>query len=167
MSKVHDIELSIFKEVPDSMALNILYSLNQDNTPEVGDLESLNNLCELIHMSALNFYVLENNTIIGFVICFRENSEYKSPNYNYFQNKEDKFLYIDRVVIKDSYRRLGAGSYLYDHLYELAKKEGIPLCCEVNIMPRNSISLNFHSKKGFKEDGECHFEDHSVRYLKK
>ena len=167
MSKGQDIELSIFTEVPDSMALNILYSLNQDNTPEVGDLESLNNLCELIHMSALNFYVLENNTIIGFVICFRENSEYKSPNYNYFQNKEDKFLYIDRVVIKESHRRRGAGSYLYEHLYDLVEKEGIPLCCEVNIMPKNQISLNFHYKKGFKDDGEREFKDHSVRYLKK
>ena len=166
MSKV-DIELSIFREVPDSMALNILYSLNQDNTPEVGDLESLNNLCELIHMSALNFYVLENNTIIGFVICFRENSEYKSLNYKYFKNKEDKFLYIDRVVIKDGYRRLGVGSYLYDHLHELAQKEDIPLCCEVNIIPKNEISLNFHFKKGFKHDGEFHFDDHSVKYLKK
>ena len=167
MSKVHDIELSIFTEVPDSMALNILYSLNQDNTPEVGDLKSLNSLCELIHMSALNFYVLENNTIIGFVICFRENSEYKSLNYKYFKNKEDKFLYIDRVVIKDGYRRLGVGSYLYDHLHELAQKEDIPLCCEVNIIPKNDISLNFHSKKGFKYDGEFHFDDHSVKYLKK
>ena len=100
------------------MALNILYSLNQDNTPEVGELESLKNLCELINMSALNFYVLENNIIIGFVICFRENSEYKSPNYNYFKNKEENFLYIDRVVIKDSYRRRGVGTYLYAHLYQ-------------------------------------------------
>ena len=83
------------------------------------------------------------------------------------KNKEDKFLYIDRLVINESYRRRGAGSYLYDHLDELAKKEGIPLCCEVNILPRNEISLSFHYKKGFKDDGECHFEDHSVRYLKK
>ena len=87
MSKVHDLELSIFTEVPDNMALNILYTLNQDNIPEVGELESLNHLCELIHMSALNFYVLQNNIIIGFVICFRENSEYKSLNYKYFKNK--------------------------------------------------------------------------------
>jgi predicted GNAT superfamily acetyltransferase len=118
-------------------------------------------------MSAINFYVLEGNKIIGFVICFRENSEYKSPNYKYFKNKEDKFLYIDRLVINESHRRRGAGSCLYDHLNKLAKKEGIPLCCEVNIMPRNEISLSFHYKKGFKDDGECHFEDHSVRYLKK
>tara|TARA_Y100000389_G_scaffold59289_1_gene55353 strand:+ start:648 stop:1151 length:504 start_codon:yes stop_codon:yes gene_type:complete len=165
MSIVDNIELSIFTEVPDRTALNVLYSLNQDNTPEVAELESINHLCELIDMSASNFYVLENNIIIGFVICFRENSEYKSANYNYFKNKEDKFLYIDRVVIKKSHRRKGAGSYLYDHLYKLAKKEGLPLCCEVNIIPKNQVSLNFHSKKGFKDDGECHFKSHSVKYL--
>ena len=83
------------------------------------------------------------------------------------KNKEVKFLYIDRVVIKESHRRRGAGSYLYEHLYDLGKKEGIPLCCEVNIIPKNQISLNFHYKKGFKDDGEREFKDHSVRYLKK
>ena len=165
MNLIHDTELSLFIEVPEDKELNILYSLNQQNTPEVGELESINDLSKLIDMSALNFYVLQGDEIIGFVICFREGSEYKSPNYTYFKNKEDKFLYIDRVVIKDAYRRRGAGSYLYDHLYELAKKEGIPLCCEVNIMPKNQISLNFHSKKGFKYDGECHFKSHSVKYL--
>jgi predicted GNAT superfamily acetyltransferase len=71
------------------------------------------------------------------------------------------------VVIINGYRRLGVGSYLYDHLYELAQKEDIPLCCEVNIIPKNDISLNFHSKKGFKYDGEFHYDDHSVKYLKK
>ena len=71
------------------------------------------------------------------------------------------------MVIKESHRRRGAGSYLYDRLHDLAKKEGIPLCCEVNILPKNEISLSFHYKKGFEDDGECHFEDHSVRYLKK
>ena len=167
MFTTNDIELSIFTEVPDNIALNILYSLNQDNTPEVGELDSINSLSKLINMSAVNFYVLEGDKIIGFVICFREGSEYKSPNYNYFKNKEDKFLYIDRVVIKESHRRRGAGSYLYKHLYELSKKEGVPLCCEVNIKPMNEISLNFHYKAGFKNDGEGHFKKNSVKYLKK
>jgi predicted GNAT superfamily acetyltransferase len=167
MNLVNETRLSIFTEVPENKELNILYLLNQQNTPEVGELVSINSLSELINMSTVNFYVLEDNEIIGFVICFREGSEYKSPNYRYFKNKEVKFLYIDRVVIKESHRRRGAGSYLYDRLHDLAKKEGIPLCCEVNIMPRNEISLSFHYKRGFKDDGECHFEHHSVRYLKK
>jgi predicted GNAT superfamily acetyltransferase len=167
MNLVNETRLSIFTEVPENKELNILYLLNQQNTPEVGELVSINSLSELINMSTVNFYVLEDNEIIGFVICFREGSKYKSPNYRYFKNKEVKFLYIDRVVIKESHRRRGAGSYLYDRLHDLAKKEGIPLCCEVNILPRNEISLSFHYKKGFEDDGECHFEDHSVRYLKK
>ena len=75
MFTTNDIELSIFKEVPDNIALNILYSLNQDNTPEVGELDSINSLSKLISMSAVNFYVLEGDKIIGFVICFREGSE--------------------------------------------------------------------------------------------
>jgi len=167
MNLVNETRLSIFTEVPENKELNILYLLNQQNTPEVGELVSINSLSELINMSTVNFYVLEDNEIIGFVICFREGSEYKSPNYRYFKNKEVKFLYIDRVVIKESHRRRGAGSYLYEHLYDLVEKEGIPLCCEVNIMPKNQISLNFHYKKGFKDDGEREFKDHSVRYLKK
>ena len=167
MSAIKNIELSIFTEVPDEETLDILYSLNQDNTPEVGELGSINDLSELIRMSTINFYVIKENSVIGFVICFRENSDYKSPNYNYFKSKEKKFLYIDRVVIQKGYRRRGIGSYLYDHLYDLVNRENIPLCCEVNIIPKNEISLNFHYKKGFKDNGEHHFRDHSVKYLKK
>ena len=167
MSATKNIELSIFTEAPDKETLDILYSLNQDNTPEVGELGSVNDLSELIRMSTINFYVIKENSVIGFVICFRENSDYKSPNYNYFKSKEKNFLYIDRVVIQKGYRRRGVGSYLYDNLYDLVNRENIPLCCEVNIIPKNEISLNFHYKKGFKDNGEHHFRDHSVKYLKK
>ena len=80
MITVHDLELSIFTEVPDNISLNILYSLNQDNTPEVGDLDSINSLSKLINMSAVNFYVLEGDKIIGFVICFRDCLLYTSPS---------------------------------------------------------------------------------------
>ena len=82
MSETKNKELSIFTEVPDEETLDILYSLNQDNTPEVGELGSVNDLSELIRMSTINFYVIKENSVIGFVICFRENSDYKSPNYN-------------------------------------------------------------------------------------
>ena len=70
MNLVHEIELSIFTEVPENKELNVLYSLNQQNTPEVGGLESINDLSKLIKMSAINFYVLIGNKIIGFVICY-------------------------------------------------------------------------------------------------
>ena len=63
MNSIQNIELSIFTEVPDEEVLDILYSLNQDNTPEVGELGSVNDLSELIRMSTVNFYVLKETQL--------------------------------------------------------------------------------------------------------
>ena len=167
MDSSSNIDLSLFTDVPEKEALETLYSLNQENTPEVGSLSTIDELSKLIDMSALNFYVLDDEEIIGFVVCFREGSGYKSLNYKFFNDNEGKFLYIDRVVIKEGHRRKGAGTILYSHLKILADQEGIPVCCEVNTIPRNSISLDFHEKNGFIEVGEYHFDDHSVVYLRK
>ena len=162
-----NLELALFSDVPELDALETLYNLNQENTPEVGSLSSVNELRSLIQLSALNFFVLNEEEIIGFIICFREGSKYHSPNYKFFSDCEDKFLYIDRVVIKNSFRRKGAGTFLYNHLSSIAHKEKLPLCCEVNTIPKNTASLNFHEKNGFIETGGHNFEDHSVIYLKK
>ena len=167
MNLSSNIDLSLFTEVSDKNTLEKLYLLNQDNTPEVGSLESIEELSNLIEMSSINFFILENDEIIGFVICFRENAKYQSLNYKFFCEREDKFIYIDRVVINKKYRRKGSGTYLYNHSFNLAKLENIPICCEVNTEPRNEISLNFHSKNKFKKVGDHNFIDHSVVYLKK
>ncbi len=131
-----NLELALFSDVPELDALETLYNLNQENTPEVGSLSSVNELRSLIQLSALNFFVLNEEEIIGFIICFREGSEYHSPNYKFFSDCEDKFLYIDRVVIKKEYRRMGAGTSLYEHLSKVANLEKLPLCCEVNTIQR-------------------------------
>ena len=96
-------EITTFIDAPDQKILEILYFLNQENTPEVGSLPSVEALRSLIRLSAINFYVLSDKNIIGFAICFRENSEYQSLNYKFFSDSEEKFLYIDRVVIKKAF----------------------------------------------------------------
>ena len=75
-------------------------------------------------------------------------------NYKFFNETKKKFLYIDRVVIKSQYRRMGVGTKVYKYLDEVAAKELLPICCEVNSIPLNQISLNFHAKNGFLEVGE-------------
>ena len=130
-------------------------------------MPSLSALKNLIKLSALKFYVLNEEEIIGFMMCFREGSEYHSPNYKFFSDCEDKFLYIDRVAIKKEYRRMGAGTLLYEHLSKVVNLENLPICCEVNTNPINQISLNFHSKNKYIKVGERFFHDHSVAYLKK
>ena len=51
--------------------LQSIYDLNQANTPEVGSLESMQHLKQLIEFSAYNLLVLKEDEIVGFIICMR------------------------------------------------------------------------------------------------
>ena len=56
--------------------LQAIYDLNQANTPEVGSLESMQRLKQLIEFSAYNLLVLKEDEIVGFIICMREGAAY-------------------------------------------------------------------------------------------
>lgn len=160
--KILSIKQSFSKEF-----LEDIYRLNQENTPEVGSLPSAQSLQELIKISSNTFYFSKNDELIGFIICFRENSVYGSENYKFFNKNKKKFIYIDRVVVKDGYRRMGFGTKFYKYLDKVASEQLLPICCEVNSIPRNEISMNFHINNGFKEVGKRDFQDHSVKYFEK
>jgi predicted GNAT superfamily acetyltransferase len=160
--KILGINQSFSKEL-----IKHIYYLNEENTPEVGSLPSVKSLEELIKMSSNALYLSKNDEVIGFIICFRENSVYGSENYKFFNNKNKKFLYIDRVVVKDGYRRMGYGTKVYEHLDKIASEHLLPICCEVNSIPKNDVSINFHINNGYKEVGERDFKNHSVKYFEK
>ena len=160
-------EIIKFNRRSPSHTLENLYKLNQENTPEVGSIRSYKSFTSLLDISSINLLIEYKKQSIGFVICFRENLEYESLNYKFFNEIKQKFLYIDRVVIQSDYRRMGFGTRVYKYIDEVAAKESLPICCEVNSIPLNQISLNFHAKNGFTKVGERDFKDHSVRYLQK
>ena len=160
--KILGIKQSFSKEL-----IEHIYYLNEENTPEVGSLPSVKSLEELIKMSSNALYLSKNREVIGFIICFRENSVYKSENYKFFNNNKNKFIYIDRVVVKDGYRRMGYGTMFYKRLDKVASEQLLPICCEVNSIPKNDVSINFHINYGFKEVGERDFKNHSVKYFEK
>lgn len=162
-----DFEIIKFSKSLSSKTLENLYLLNQENTPEVGSIRSYESFTSLLDISSINLLIEYKKQSIGFVICFRENSEYESLNYKFFNEIKQKFLYIDRVVIQSDYRRMGFGTRVYKYIDEVAAKESLQICCEVNLIPLNQISLNFHAKNGFTKVGERDFKDHSVRYLQK
>ena len=147
--------------------LKQIYKLNQENTPEVGNLASIKELQNLVIQSSINYYISIQDTVIAFMICFREKSNYHSENYKFFSKKENKFLYVDRIVIKDTYRRKGIAKNLYSIIQMHADAESMPLCCEVNTIPLNQISIKFHEDFGFSKVGKNHFIDHSVAYFQK
>ena len=145
--------------------LKSIYDLNQANTPEVGSLESMQHLKQLIDFSAYNLLALKEDEIVGFIICMREGSAYGSENYKFFTQRLKKFLYVDRVAIDGRHRRAGLGKAIYEDIFTHASNDYLPIALEVNTQPVNQPSLNFHEKMGFDRIGAKDFDDHSVAYF--
>ena len=96
MNQFHH-KIKNFPSSPSEEFLTKIFILNQENTPEVGSLNSIEHLKQLIQLSSYQFYVIKEDEIIGFTICFKENSSYDSLNYKFFSDTESKFIYIDRI----------------------------------------------------------------------
>ena len=90
----------------------------------------------------------------GFVLVFGPGTDYDSENYRWFTERfEDRFDYLDRIVIDDRFRRRGLASAVYDAVEAAAVARG-RLVLEVNIDPPNEPSLAFHRGRGFEEVGQ-------------
>ena len=150
----------------ETTALNAMWLINQANIPEVGDIPTIEEFNSLTAMSSHVIVVNEGKETAGFIILMREKEEYHSLNYKFFTANYDEFLYVDRVAIKDGFRRQGLGKMIYDEVFRLAAEIKTDVCCEVNTLPRNDASLAFHAEFGFQEVGVKDYDDHSVVYLK-
>jgi len=106
-------------------------------------------------------------TAVGFVITFLAGSAYDSPNYRWFSERHDEFLYLDRVVVDASVRRTGVASRVYDLIEERAATLGPVMCLEVNVDPPNEPSLAFHARRGYVEVGRQVWSDHLLTMLEK
>ena len=142
-----------------------MYDLNHANPAEVGSLESIQHLKQLIEFSSYNLLVLKEDEIVGFIICMREGTAYESENYKFFTQRLKKFLYVDRVAIDEQHRRAGLGKAIYEDIFVQAISDSLPIALEVNTQPVNQPSLNFHEKMGFDQVGIRDFDDHSVAYF--
>ncbi|MDQ3615688.1 MAG: GNAT family N-acetyltransferase [Actinomycetota bacterium] len=91
--------------------------------------------------------------LAGFVITFGPQAAYDSENYQWFAERfGDRFYYLDRIVLDDRFRRRGLATFVYDEVEAVAAAYG-RLALEVNLLPRNDISLSFHERRGFREVG--------------
>ena len=110
---------------------------------------------QALHAEANYHRVIElEGEIAGFLLAFREGTQYDSSNYRWFVNQYGKFLYIDRVVVSTQHRRRGLGNKLYDDVFAYARNNGaIRIACEFDIEPINEVSRGFHQRYGFAEVG--------------
>jgi predicted GNAT superfamily acetyltransferase len=103
----------------------------------------------------------------GFLLAFDEGARYGSPNFAWFRERQERFVYVDRVLVAHHARRRGLARAFYVDLIGAARAAQKPLlCCEVNVDPPNPASDALHSALGFVEAGRARLaSDKTVRYL--
>lgn len=90
----------------------------------------------------------------GFVLTFPPGTAYDSENYGWFTARfGGDFYYLDRIVLDDSFRRMGLGAFVYDDLEQRAAAYS-RMVLEVNSEPPNLPSLAFHERRGYVAVGE-------------
>ncbi len=146
--------------------LPIVFELNEESVPHVGKI-GMDDLVWYFENSRKFWVVEEKGVIHAFMIVFGPGSDYKSLNYRFFDAHYSDFVYVDRLAVAAGQRRNGLGKKLYSRLEEKTKAPYIT--CEVNLLPENPISFNFHTNLGFKEIAKLstHSGDNMVSLLVK
>ena len=88
----------------------------------------------------------------GFIIAFDQDGDYDSPNFLWFKERYDRFVYVDRIIVADHMRGRGLARTFYTNLFERARTAGhTRVVCEINVEPPNRGSMAFHIALGFVE----------------
>lgn len=132
--------------------LDSILTLNQSEVPHVGSIDT--GKLGWYHEQADYFRVVTiDAATAGYLVGFREGSEYSSPNYRWFCERYDEFAYVDRVAVATAARRNGIASALYDDFAATLPASTRIMTCEVNIRPSNPSSMRFHDRLGFRQVG--------------
>jgi predicted GNAT superfamily acetyltransferase len=155
--------------IDDRGLLNIaaVLLLNNDHAKETSALD-VSSLAALLDMSFYARGIDRGET--AFLIALDQNAPYQNPNFRWFKESRESFVYIDRVIVAASARGQGIARLLYDDLFIAAREVGQErVVCEVNIDPPNPISEAFHLSMGFQEVGQAsiHGGTKTVRYFEK
>ncbi|GGD07830.1 GNAT family N-acetyltransferase [Aquisalinus flavus] len=125
------------------------------------DHDKLSWLCEgdLEALIAGAAYARQSGDGAAMMIAYREGADYVSPNYRWFAERHERFVYVDRVVVAQGARGQGHGRVFYEDLAALARAAGVPVIgCEINMLPPNPVSIAFHQTLGFVACGRAVLE---------
>jgi predicted GNAT superfamily acetyltransferase len=150
-----------------SLDRSVVLSLNNAHAKETSALDD-HSLGELLKMAFFARGIDHGAT--AFLIALDQNAPYRNPNFNWFKEHRESFVYIDRIIVAPSARGQGLAKILYGDLCGVAKQAGHDrVVCEVSIEPPNPISDAFHLAMGFKEAGKAaiHSGTKTVRYYEK
>ena len=130
--------------------------INNANTPGVSELtmsELETDIENCLHALAIDN---EHGEVCAFCITFAPDAPDAGANHQWFADRFESFVYLDRIAIDSTHQNLGLGALLYQTVEQhmLNSAEHSLLCCEVNLEPPNPSSLRFHQRIGFAEVGQ-------------
>jgi predicted GNAT superfamily acetyltransferase len=119
-------------------------------------------LLQLERAAAYHRVAVDEAGVAAFLLAFREGADYDSPNYRWFAQRYDRFLYVDRIAVSGARQGRGLGPALYADLFGFAREQGVPrIVCEYYNLPLNEVSQRFHARAGFQEVGTQWLPDRS------
>lgn len=141
-----------------------LWCINEDGLPGVGKVTEAA-LADLLSLAELPLGAFDGDALVGFVLCLVPGTRYASPNYAWFNEHYNSFLYVDRVAVLHTHRNRQVGTQLYASVIEHANQRHWPIAAEVSLKPPNPGSMRFHGRHDFREVGTLHHEHQSVAML--
>ena len=144
--------------------------INNANTPGVSELtmsELETDIANCLHALAIDN---EHGEVCAFCITFAPDAPDAGANHQWFAERFESFVYLDRIAIDSKHQNRGLGALLYQTVEQhmLNSAEHSLLCCEVNLEPPNPGSLRFHKRIGFSECGvESTTPGYVVTYMQK
>jgi predicted GNAT superfamily acetyltransferase len=147
--------------------LDTTLSLNNAHAMETSPLEK-SSLAALLNIAFYARGLDQGGT--AFLIAFDHSAPYDNPNFNWFKQRYESFVYIDRVIVAAAARSRGIARLLYQDLFAVAGQAGHHrVVCEINLLPPNPASDAFHDAMGFAEVGQAIIHDgaKTVRYFEK
>jgi len=128
--------------------LDVVYAINEENVTAVGQ-ETLDDLRAIFDVCSVNLVAEIDGRVRGFCMVMPPGVDYGSPNYLYFCERHEDFVYLDRVAITADSQGRGIGPMLYR---EVERRTTAPwFALEVNVKPPNEGSMRFHVREGFVE----------------
>ena len=126
-------------------------------------------LDRLAHLDAVGTeeVIRDDGRFAGFVVTVADDADHDSSNFVWFRERYDTFVYLDRIVVHDDFRRRGLAGRVYDEVETRTARRTPWLTLEVNSDPPNEPSWAFHTARGFEQVGEREFDGHTVAMLVK
>ncbi|MDJ0930858.1 GNAT family N-acetyltransferase [Breoghania sp.] len=137
-----------------------LLRLNNDHATELSYLEP----GDLRTMITRACVAVRAKDMDAFVLAFDETADYGSPNFLWFRERFDRFVYVDRICVDPALRGRGLARRLYEHIFDYARSVGAGrVVCEVNAELPNPASDAFHASLDFHEVGSVLLPDRKKR----